>query len=315
MPPVTPEAVALFRYPLFFQYYYQKHSLDFNAAKLDALGVYELVSSYFLEKIYHSSLAAEKIRLLHSLVTQASLHQGNFSARKLTVLEDLKKFSQAYNELISLGFLREVNLSREGVYAEYIEFPHKRLLAYSLAGKLVYENNELYNEAVAYKLTALPEELRVPVLKWCVFNSVKAGQLTFFNCLAHIPLAAMDKTTIIDFLGNLLQHQSWLTQETGLQGAAIGRQPDLVAYFLGPAYLSADYGRALESCLTLQPEGISKAWLYTALAMNNLVLFNSAGVENCLHELRQVPAEAFGSLPLSPLDCLETIYSYLKYGT
>jgi hypothetical protein len=312
--PVTLEVIALLSYPLFFQYYYHKHTADFRPDKLDRLDLYELVANYFLEKIYRSRLAAEKLQLLHTLLDHVQPCDGNYPVRKLAVLDALKRSGPAYQELLSLGFLRSVNRSREGSYAEYIEFAHKRFLMYTLAGKLVYTHQEHFDEALMEDIGRLPEGCRLSVLKWCAFKAVKAGQYHFFNQLPGLPLPETGKALLIRFLGDLRQHICAGMPAGPSLSFGFSRQPALVSYILGAEYCGEAYGQVLEGWSGLQLEDPGKIWIHTALAMNHLAMFNSAGVEACLAELRRIPQAYYAALPIHPLNCLETIFAYLKYG-
>lgn len=313
---ISPEVASLFSYPLFFQYYYQKHPQQFCLNNLDYFGIYDIISSYFLDKIYNARMATEKVLALKILMENGVVQNGTFVVDKLRVYEKMNGLWEAYNELIAIGFLREMNRSIEGGYFKYIEFSHQRLLAYSLARKLAYDNNNVYDEHLMNALSRdIDNVYRVPVLKWCIFNAIKVNQFSIFKHLIYVRLCAAEKIHLLKFLINLIQHKYLSVKGADpIQYSFCQEHQELFHYFFGIEFISPEYEEVLQQMLTLDLEDSSKVWIHTALGIIAIVQLNSSGMEKSITALRNIPQHAYNSLPINPLSCIEALYTYLKYG-
>ncbi|MBS7563875.1 hypothetical protein KHS38_05615 [Mucilaginibacter sp. Bleaf8] len=313
---LNPEVISFFSYPLFLQYYYQKHVGKFCLNKLDYFGIYDVISSYYLDKIYNSSQATEKVLVIKILLDSGSVLDGQFVVNKLRVYEELKGLWDAYNELISIGFLREVNRSIEGGYFKYIEFAHKRLLTYAQARTLVFYNNGKHDGDLIDRLNATVDSAyRVPVLKWCIFNAIKVQQFGIFKHITKVNLRAADKIHLLKFLIQLIQHKYIPFYNTDpVKFTFCKRHQDLFFYFFGVEFLSPEYEEILERMLSLDLEDTSKIWVHTCLGILGIVQLNGAAIEKSIAALRQFPEQAFYQFSINPLFCIETIYSFFKHG-
>ncbi|QJD96985.1 hypothetical protein HH214_14460 [Mucilaginibacter robiniae] len=314
---IDPEIISLFSYPLFFQYYYQKNTARFSLTHLDYFGIYEVVASYFNDKIYNTRLSTEKVLVLRLLIKYGKAMDGRFVTDKLVVYEQLKELWEAYNELISIGFLKEVNRTNEGAYYKHIEFTHDRLLAYCLAKKLAQDNQNVYNaELVNSLIRVIDKTYWLPVLEWNIFNAIKIQQFDFFKYLTGVPLYAADKIYVLKFLINLIQHRYLPVKSTELiEYRFCNEHQTLFKYFFGVEFISPEYEEVLHQLLILNLEDTSKVWVYTSLACIGIIQLNSVGVEQSITALRQLPEQVFQSFQINPLHCIETLYTYLKYGT
>lgn len=313
---LNPEVVSFFSYPLFLQYYYQKHVSKFCLNKLDYFGIYDVIQSYYLDKIYNSSQSTEKVMVIKILLDSGSVLDGQFVVNKLQVYEELKGLWDAYNELISIGFLREVNRSIEGGYFKYIEFSHKRLLTYAQARTLVFYNNGNYDAGLIDRLNAtIDPSYRVPVLKWCIFNAIKVQQFDIFKYITKAKLRAAEKIYLLKYLIQLIQHKYIPFYNTDpVKFTFCKRHEDLFFYFFGVEFLSPEYEEILEGILALDLEDTSKIWVHTCLGILGIVQLNGSTIERSIAALRQFPEHAFYQFPINPLYCIETIYSFFKHG-
>ena len=313
---IKPQVASLFTYPLFLQYYYQKHAQRFSLSNLDYFGIYDVIGSYFIDKIYNTHLATEKIIIITTLLQRGKVVNGNFVVDKLKVYEQLKELSDAYNELLSIGFIKEINRSTEDGFAKHIEFAQDRLLAYAMARNLIYSNNGLYDQ---YLINALNQQIddayKIPVLKWCIFNAIKARQFHFFKCIIHVRLHAAEKALLLKFLINLIQHKYLSIDEADpFKPRFCQEYRDVFHYFFGLEFISPEYEEVLQKLLTLDIEEASKVLVNTCLGMLGIVQLNTALIENSITELGKVPEHVLRSFQINPLLCLDAIYQYLKFG-
>lgn len=313
---INPEIASLFSYPLFLQYYYQKHAQRFSLSHIDYFGIYDIISSYFIDKIYNTNLATEKIIIITTLLDKGKVVNGNFIIDKLKVYDRIKEFSEVYDELLSIGFIKEVNRSLEDGFAKHIEFAHKRLLAYAMARNLIYNNNGLYDE---HLMESLNQEIdvayRVPVLKWCVFNAIKAKQFHIFKSITHVRLNAAEKAYLLKFLINLIQHKYLsIHQADPFKSRFCQEYQDVFHYFFGLEFISPEYEDVLHKLLTLDLKEASRVWVHTCLGIIGIVQLNTILIENTMAELNKVSESVLHSFQINPLLCIDAIYHYLKFG-
>ncbi|QJD96984.1 ATP-binding protein [Mucilaginibacter robiniae] len=308
------EVFALFSYPPFFQYYYQKNK-TFLLSDLDIFGTYDVIYNYILDKVYTGRHCTEKVLLMHALVEKGRIKNGGFCIDKLKLYDDIKTFNNAYQDLLSISIIRESNFSNQAGYTECIEFVHERILTYCIAAKLVYDSNYAFDEKLINRINCTySDNLRILVLKWLVFISLKNKQTAIFDYLPRIQLVAAEKAKLIVFLSKLIE-QGFLSQEGGTDDLLFDiTRPDLFNYFFGIEFISAEYEQALKGLLKLQLQDTSKIWLHTCLTIIYLVSLNTVGAEDHIAALRKFPAEAFLNFQINPLNCLETIYYYLKFN-
>ncbi|NCD68732.1 NACHT domain-containing protein [Mucilaginibacter agri] len=310
------ELVSLFGYPLFFQYYYQKHPKNFALNELDIFSTYEVIYNYILDKIYTGRYCTEKVLLIHLFVNNGKFRKNKFCIDKLKVYEELKNYSAAYQDLISIGIVREVNFSDESGYTECIEFVHDRILTYCIAAKLIYDNNEVFDEklidAISVKLNC---KFRLWILKWCIYIALKNKEYGIFDALPRIELVALEKARLIKFLSKVIEQGFFNKAEDDMDVLPFDiTRPHLFDYFLGLELISPEYTDALQSLLKLNLQDTSKIWIHTSIGISHVIGLNSEGLENSIASLKRFPTEAFSTFNINPLNCLETLYYYLKYN-
>jgi len=313
---INPQVTSLFTYPLFLQYYYQKHAHRLNLSNLDYFGIYDVISSYFADKIYNTHLATEKVIIITTLLQHGKVVNDNFIVDKLKVYERFTALSDAYNELLSIGFLREINRSTDEGFAKHIEFAHERLLAYAMARNLVYNNNGLYDEHLITALsTQIADAHKVPVLKWCIFNAIKARQFHFFKCIVQLYLHPSEKANLLKFLINLIQHKYLSISEADpFKPRFCQEYSEVFYYFFGLEFISPEYEEVLQRLLTLDLEEASRILIHTCLGILGIVQLNTVLIENSIAELGKVTDNVLNTFQINPLICIDAIYQYLKFG-
>jgi hypothetical protein len=310
-----PEVSAFFSYPLFFQYYYQKNHTDFFLDELDHFRIYEVISSYIYDKIYAGKFTTEKVLLLRELIAGGHFKNNKFLIDKLNIYDHLKNYRDAYNDLISIGFLRESNHSEEGMYDEYIEFTNKRLFTAIMAAQLVHDCGS-YNDELCLKISEnIIPEYRAMVLKWCIFNAVKTKQYEIFTHLNKVELPASEKAILISFLSSLIKRNFLLP--AGAKADEIffsEKQQGIFNYFFGFEFISIEYELALKDLLKLNLNETLEIWINTCLSIIYIIQLNSEALEGTIKSLRNFSEEAFADFQINPLYCIETIYNYFKFG-
>lgn len=310
-----PEVSAFFSYPLFFQYYYQKNHTDFLLDELDHFRIYEVISSYIFDKIYAGKFTTEKVLLLRILITEGQFKGGKFLIDKLKIYEHLKTYRDAYNDLISIGFLRELNRCKESMYDEYIEFTNKRLFAAIMAAQLLHDCGDYNNELCLKISDHIIPEYRVIVLKWCIFNGVKNRQYQIFTHLNKIDLYAAEKAVLLTFLSSLIKRNFLLPADAKIDEIFFtDQQNGIFNYFFGYEFVSLEYEQALKELLNLNLNDTLKIWINTCLSIVYIIQLNSEALEERIKLLRRFPDDAFADFPINPLYCIETTYSYFKFG-
>jgi len=313
---INPEVVSLFSYPLFLQYYYQKHAQRFSLSRLDYFGIYDVVSAYYVDKIYNTHHATEKVMIIADLVEHGKVVNGNFIVDKIKVYDKIKEHCEAYNELLSIGFLREVNRSTDRGFAKHIEFAHKRLLAFAMARSLIYNNNGLYDEGLIELLNQhIDVTYKVPVLKWCIFNAIKSRQFHIFKSITGVRLHSAEKAYLLKFLINLIQHKYISIDEADPFKATFCQEHgDVFHYFFGVEFISSEYEEVLQKMLTLDLQETSRVWVHSCLGILGIVQLNTTLIESAIAELSRVPEQTLHSFPINPLLCIDAVYQFLKFG-
>ncbi|MDN3550334.1 hypothetical protein [Mucilaginibacter aquaedulcis] len=307
-----------FNHPLYFQFYYKQHKNNFSLNNIDNISIYELISIFILNKVYLGHYATEKVLLLKGLVDEMDFKANLYELDKFKCNDKLKQYSQAYYELLSIGFLREVNTSNNFQFKTLVQFGNNSFLQFTIAKKLLIENNQRFDPNLIKIInnTFNQSEHKLPVLKWCVMHAVKNGQQESFELLAQASLDSKEKSELIFFLGDLLQRvglgsaDSEATANFFKQDCSDG----LFYYFFGLEFIHADYKRALQTLLRFELSNHKKILTYTALATIAILQLDIKQLEDNLTKLKGFQQHDFEQFSINPLHCLNSIYQYLKYG-
>ena len=321
--PDTPNFIAInvannFNHPLYFQFYYKQHKNNFSLNNIDNISIYELISIFILNKVYLGHYATEKVLLLKELVDEMDFKGGVYELDKFKCNDKLKQYNQAYYELLSIGFLREVNSSNNFQFKTLVQFGNNNFLQFTIAKKLLIENNQRFDLNLIKTINnAFHEnEHKLPVLKWCVMHAIKNGQQEGFELLAQSNLDTKEKSELILFLGDLLQRIC--LGATDMETTATFFKQDcsdgLFYYFFGLELIHADYKRALQTLLKFELSDHKKILTYTALATIAIIQLDIKQLESYLTKMKGLQQHDFQHFAINPLHCLNAIYQYLKYG-
>ena len=311
------EILKNFSYPLYFQYYYKQHKHDFSLHLADQLSVYDLVSTFILNKIYLGQYAVEKSLFVKMMLENMDLSGERYVVKKFKINDFIKQYYHAYNELLGIGFIHELNKSGEMQYNTVIEFGNNYFLNYAIARHLLYQNDNRMNTNLVLSLNAMfNSERKVSILKWLIIYAAKNGQTNVCEYLTQMGLTSKEKSDIIVFLGDVIAKEfSSLNRAEALSEYFQGDcTDDLFNYFFGLEFINTDYKKALKVLLSFNLSTKKKILVYSGLAIIAAMQFDINKLEEYLLGLKSIPQEEFQQLAINPLSCLETIYYYFKYG-
>ncbi|WP_183566769.1 hypothetical protein [Mucilaginibacter sp. SP1R1] len=307
-----------FNHPLYFQFYYKQHKNDFSLNNIDHICIYELISIFILNKVYLGHYATEKILLLKGLVDEMDFKRAVYELDKFKCNDLLKQYSHAYNELLSIGFLREINSSSDFQFKTIVQFGNNNFLHFTIAKKLLLDNNQRFDLHLIKLINNAfnNSDHKLPVLKWCIIHAVKNGQQESFELLAQTALNPKEKSDLIIFLGDLLEKVCFggTNNEATVNYFKQDCSDGLFYYFFGLELIQADYKNALQTLLKFELSDNKKALTYTALATIAVLQLDLKQLEDYLLKLKNFPQHYFQQLAINPLHCLNAIYQYLKYG-
>jgi hypothetical protein len=194
-----------FNHPLYFQFYYKQYRNDFSLSNINHVCLYELLSAFVLNKVYLGQYSADKLLLLAALVELMDFKNDVYDIDKLKVNALIKQYAPAYNELLSVGFLRELNTSAGLQYHTVVEFVNSNFLELTIAKTLLQKNNNAFDQKLMAQINANfnDEQRRFRVLKWCIIYVSKSGQQNNLDALAEAQLTPCQKEAMLQFLNEL----------------------------------------------------------------------------------------------------------------
>jgi hypothetical protein len=314
---VSAEVAESFSHPLYFQFYYKQHKNNFSFDNVDHLSIYELVTNFILNKIYLGSLSAEKAILNQAIIENMDFAHEKYEVDKLAINDLIVKYHAAYNELLGVGFLREINKSGDLQFNTVIQLGNNNFLNYALARLLLVRNKNIFDRNVVNSLNELfPNERKLQLLKWCIIYAIKNGQQESFQYLAETQLNVKEKSELIIFLGDMFKKESssLKNSEAMIHYFQQDYTDGLFNYFFGVEYINTDYKKTLQSLLLFELSPPKKILVYTSLAVIAVMQLDLEKLEAYLDKLKSFSPEDLGTLSINPVSCVETIYYYLKYG-
>lgn len=307
-----------FNHPLYFQFYYKQNRDNFSLSKIDHICIYDLISAFILNKVYLGQYSAEKVLLLNALVDEMDLAGENFDVYKLKVNNILKQYNQAYGELLSIGFLRELNTSSDANYQTVIKFGNNNFLEYTIAKALLTKNNNAFDatliNTINTQLVNSPQRLQV--LKWCIIYAIKTSQQKSFELLAKTNLNPAERSDLIIFLGELLDKSVAADDksESLVQYFKQDCSTNLFNFFFGLEFITAQYKETLLTLLKFNLSNNKRILIYTALAYSAVLRLDIKELEAHVVKLSSFPAEDYARFAINPLTCVDALYNYYRHG-
>jgi hypothetical protein len=311
------EVAENFNHPLYFQFYYKQHKDDFSLNNVDHVCIYELISIFILNKIYLGAHSTEKTLIVKALVEAMDLENEKFEVHKFKVYDMIKTYNAAYNDLLGIGFIREVNKSVDMQFHSVVQFSNENFLNYSIARFLLFKHNNLFNKDLITEINTLFKGSRkVQILKWCTLYAIKNGQQDSFNLMAETNLMPREKSELIIFLGDMFEKAclSVNKAESMVQYFNQDCSDELFNYFFGFEFINGDHKKTLRTLLKFGLTDEKKILIHTSLAMIAYKQLDSAGLEEELKILRTFPSEKLRAMIINPLNCLEACSHYFKHG-
>ncbi|GAA3959523.1 hypothetical protein [Mucilaginibacter dorajii] len=314
---VHPAIIELVCNPLYLQLYYRLRKDDFFLNYADSLLKYDLVSAYMLEKIYMDKHSAERMMFLFELVQIMNHKNGEYYVNKLNASQVIAKHQNVYHELISQGFLREINKSEEMVYHTYIEFGGDELLEYVVAQKLLTDNNNRLNAELVVQINlVMNNEVKLNVIKWIIIYAVKTESHYNLSYITKTDLSLNQRKALLCFMGDFFDRE---LSGNGLQ--VINRQffklnadGQFFYYFLGLENIDSGYEKTLHVLLKFDLPDDKRLLVLISLAITAMFKLDLKALENYLLQLKKISQSELFKFPVNPLKCIDTVFHYLKYG-
>ncbi len=307
-----------FNHPLYFQFYYSEHKENFTFNNVNHLSVYDLISTFICNKVYLGQNSTEKMLLIEKLVENMDIANGRHKVDKLKVNDLIKEYAYAYHELLSIGFLRELNESNRYLFNTYIEFSNNYFLDHSIARLLSYSNQEKFDSILIEKINRLfiDDSHKVAVLKWCIMQAIKTGQLREIDHLAEVHLGPIEKSELIIFFGELLdkEYSLIIKNDALIKHFKQGFSEKMFEFFWGLELIHPDYKKTLETLLKFNPTNRRKILIYSTLAITAIVKLDLEEINDYLMILKGFAPADYKYFAVNPLECIDSIYNYLKYG-
>jgi hypothetical protein len=314
----TPETAEDFNHPLYLQFYYKLHKDNFSLNNVDHISIYELISTYVLNKVYLGDQSAEKILFLAGFIEAMDIPNKNYEVVKTKINLLIKQYYHAYTELINVGFIREINNSSDLHYNSSIQFTNDKYLEYTYSKTLLENNNFVFDEALINTINEqfTDSEHKVPILKWCILYVTRSGQLNNFDSLTQTNLTLSQKSDLILFMGDLIEKEYAIRNdsETRAQFFKQDCSTGLFNYFFGLEFINTNYKKTLYSLLKFRLTNHKRILIYTVLASSAVMRLDIESLEEYLLKLRNIPIEDYNKFAINPLHCLDTVYGYLKNG-
>lgn len=316
---MAPDIANNFNHPLFFQFYYKEHKNNFAPGAVDHIYLHELISNFVLNKVHLGHYSTEKLLLLNGLVDYMDFNKNLYDVDKLKVNNMIKQYSNAYNELISIGFLREVNVSTEMHYNTVVKFGNCNFLDFTIAKSLLLKNDYLFDAKLVNTINDQLAQSRrkLFVLKWCVIYAVRTGQQRSFDLLTRMQLTPNQKSELLIFMGELLDKANLPASRTEnmMQYFNQDCSDEFFNYFFGLEFVSLDYRKTLHTLLKFDLCDNKKILIYMALACASVMYVDLPALKECRDKLKTFPPAALTMYAVNPVHCIDALYQFFFYGT
>jgi len=305
-------------HPLYFEYFYQANKENFSLNDVNRTSIYELTSAYVMDKVYKGKHHEDKVVLLNELANHVNIADGNYRIDKLAVHEILKTYHHAYQELLSIGFLRINSHTNSLKYQIFIEFNNDNLLQFAIAKKLLNDNNDRIDQKLISEINTILSSSphKLAVLKWCIYSIVSNQDAIDFKALADAHLNIQERCDLILFMGHLFKKQLADKQKPHYLNNLFNQdgEHNLFNYFVSLEFIHYDYEQALLSILDFELPDHRKVVVKTCLSLIAILQMDVIKLEKYINELKTMPQDSLHCMIINPVNCLESIYFYLRFG-
>jgi hypothetical protein len=307
-----------FNHPLFFQLYYKKNKENFVIDDIDHSTMYELIYSFYINKITTGNNAIEKQMLVKKIASYINLDHEEQGADKLEVDSYIKKYNSTYQELLLSGFLTELNTTvYSNNYNVIIKFGDQQFAGLAVALSILKQHNNIFSseviQCIDVRFAGSPN--KIIILKWCLLYAVKTGQQSNLLHLVSYNIAPADKYQVALFLGDaLVQAASTQNDETLLRHFESDENDGLFDYFFAPELFNKEYKNTLKNLLKFNISDKKRILVYTSLGILSALSLELDELYIYLVKLKSFSTIDTLYFAINPVDCLDAIYHYLKYG-
>ncbi len=317
--PADVDVITKFSHPLYFQYYYKNHKDHFALNLVDRVCIYELISNFILNKVYLGNNSAEKVMFLSGLTELMDIKNSVYHVSKIKANALIKQHHHAYRDLIAIGFIREVNNSNELVYHVNIQFTNNDFLEYTIAKKLLLDNNYKFDTALVEKINYLFEEdddIKLHILKWTIIYLIKSDQLNSLKYVAGVKFSVPQKVRLVSFLAELLEKECIGQAGSGSARAYIQQNcvKDLFDYFVEPQFIEPPYEKTLIILSRFDLTPPQRMTVYLSLSLIAIIQLDMPKLEKHISAIKNLNDKNAAMLFINPVSCLDFVYQFLRYG-
>ncbi|WP_143014159.1 hypothetical protein [Mucilaginibacter pineti] len=316
-PFIHPALIDMMSNPLYYQIYYKLSKGDELLSHVDALLKYDMIAALVLDKIYLDKYAVERLALIFELIQVMSSKTGQYQVNRLNANAIINKYPVVYQELISLGFLTELNKSDELLYNTCIEFGRPEFLDYMLAQKLLSDNNNRLNSNLVVQVNLISNsDVKLNVIKWIVMYSLKTEQQHSLNYITKTDLSLNQKVELITFIGDIFDRELAAADNKVItrQYFKLNIDNQLFYYFFGLEYIDITYEKALLALLKFDLPNDKKMLVLCSLSIIAITRLDMKSLETHLLSLKNISQIDIFKFPINPVKSINTIFNYLKYG-
>ncbi|AMR30559.1 hypothetical protein A0256_03530 [Mucilaginibacter sp. PAMC 26640] len=315
---ISLKASQVVHHPLYFQYFYKLNKVDFSLKRVNSNTLFEILSAFISAKIYNSANSAETVSLIYALINELDFQQDAFHIDKLKVNSLIKQSSCTYHELLSIGILKEINSSSTTRYQNYIRFADPKILSHFIAQSIIEESGGVFDSEAINKINRLLKngKDKLTVLKWCVLDAVKSGRFQDLQCLPAAGITTVQKAELITFISDLLkQEMTMYPAQSDLIKIFKGDAGDTIFnFFFGLEFICSEYKATLQTLLMFKLSPQQKIVVYTSLAIIAVIQLDMKELEHTLDQMSGMQVADYYSFPIDPLNCLDAIFHYFKFG-
>ncbi|GAA4314886.1 hypothetical protein [Compostibacter hankyongensis] len=300
------------RSTFYMQLYYQLREKEKDFGYTRRHTAYELVSEFVLKKIYLTKRSTEKLVLINRFIRLS----GEGQVEKNQLLQEIIRYPEAYEELISNGIWMEENRSDTMRHREVIRFVYDNLFEYFVAQDLIQRHQQQFSRSLFREVEREygRSPLKLVLLQWIVRHAARSGEFAAIGELFRTGLSPAEKHQLLLFTGDLLSQERPAGQEQDIAQGHLMRISQLCpgALLLDFDVAVAGYEGALLSLAAFSSFPEDRSELYCVLALNALARLDK---EKLLYYLRLLKQHAASEplrlqYPISPLKCLQFLAGY-----
>lgn len=303
----------LFHVPLFFQYYYELNGENADPREATVFDEYLVVARYLKKKVFNGVNSLGKQSLLDELAALVDAHDSILHVNKRQVYAVIKQHQAAYQDLLSIGVLQEINSKHEVRQQVTIRFQSERIATYFMALQWFHSYNDTGQLLDALDRSASSNKVKVDQLKWLLLFYIESGDLDLVNQIENIQFLNDDRFEIIAFICDGIHKLSFAPNQL------IRDQINLelcnsafVEYALSFTCFQPEYEPNVSKLLDFNLSETHEIILRSKLAFIAILKWEEDAFMMQFEQLAVKPPEAFASFVINPFVVLSYLYQYFK---